>query len=187
MFSPSKNLWKLTTGAPGRFWFHMLLLVGSVSLRLLTARLYRAQLAFSSKRFEPTTVCHPLSISIRDKNTRKTYVVYRVVSRVDRVTAGCAPLVQCVLVDERIAALEVVGELEERIVLAFDVRPRDLLLQNTTAPVIFEPRMLDRLLVCVREQKRVVFACDVKVNLVVDHVVMKGTHFTYTGQPRTDA
>ena len=39
MFSPSKNLWKSTMGLPGRFIFHMLLEVGSVSLRLEMARL----------------------------------------------------------------------------------------------------------------------------------------------------
>lgn len=57
MFSPSKNLWKSTIGSPGRFRFHWELDVGSVSLRFDTARLYRAQFAFSSRRFEPTTVC----------------------------------------------------------------------------------------------------------------------------------
>ena len=49
-------LWKLTGGAPGKFMFHIELDEGSVSLRLDTARLYRAQFAFSRSLLEPTTV-----------------------------------------------------------------------------------------------------------------------------------
>lgn len=45
MFSPSKNLWKSTAGAPESCRFHMELEEGSVSLRRDTARLYLAQLA----------------------------------------------------------------------------------------------------------------------------------------------
>lgn len=37
----------------------MLLLLGSVSFRTETARLYLAQLALFNKRFEPTIVCAP--------------------------------------------------------------------------------------------------------------------------------
>lgn len=43
-------------GSPGRFMFHMLLDDGSASLRRDTARLYRAQFAFSNNRLDPTTV-----------------------------------------------------------------------------------------------------------------------------------
>ena len=56
IFSPSKNLWKSTGGAAGKFAFHMLLDVGSESLRTDTARLYLAQLALFRSLLEPTTV-----------------------------------------------------------------------------------------------------------------------------------
>ena len=56
MFSPLKNLWKLTIGSAGRLRFHIALDEGSVSLRRETARLYRAQLAFFNILLEPTTV-----------------------------------------------------------------------------------------------------------------------------------
>jgi hypothetical protein len=45
-----------TMGFPGRFMLYMLLELGSFSLRTVTARLYRAQLALFKSRFEPTTV-----------------------------------------------------------------------------------------------------------------------------------
>lgn len=59
-----------------------------------------------------------------------TYVVDRRIARVDCVSAGDAPAVLCVLVDEGVAALEVLRELEQRVVLSLDELLRDLLLDD---------------------------------------------------------
>ncbi len=48
----------------------------------------------------------------------------------DRVPAGDAPAVLRVLVDERVPALEVLRELEQRVVLGLDELLRDLLLDD---------------------------------------------------------
>lgn len=47
-------------GFPGRFMFHIELEEGSVSFLRDTAKLYRAQFAFSNNRFDPTTVYRPI-------------------------------------------------------------------------------------------------------------------------------
>lgn len=54
----------------------------------------------------------------------------RRIAGVDCVPAGDAPAVLRVLVDERVAALEVLGELEQRVVLSLDELLGDLLLDD---------------------------------------------------------
>ena len=83
----------------------------------------------------------------------------------DRVPARDAPAVLRISVHERVAALEVGRELQERVVLVLDERLRDLLLDDLGAPVVLKPRLGDCLLRCAREEQRVLRACDVKVDL----------------------
>lgn len=95
----------------------------------------------------------------------------------DRISARDLPPVQLVLVHERVSALEVHRELEQRVVLALDVVPRDFLLDDGLAPVVVEPCVRDLLLLRVRVQQRVRCADDVEVDLEVDDVVVERPHW----------
>ena len=94
-----------------------------------------------------------------------SYVVDGRISSVDGVTTRNSPAVQCVPVDQRVAALEVGRELEQRVVLVLDILPRDLLLDDLLAPIVVEPGLRDDFGCGSRGEQRVVLARDIKINL----------------------
>lgn len=89
----------------------------------------------------------------------------RRVARVDGITTRDAPAVESLLVDERVATLEVGRELQKRVVLVLNELLGDLLLDDLTAPVVLEPRLGDDLGSSAREQQGVLLAGDVEVDL----------------------
>ena len=92
------------------------------------------------------------------------------VSGVDSISTRDSPAIERLPVDDRVTALEVGRVLEESVVLVFDERPRDLLLDDLLAPVVLEPRLGPDLSRSAREQQRVVFACNVEVDLHVTRI-----------------
>ena len=76
-----------------------------------------------------------------------------------------APSIQRILVDEGVSTLEIGRVFQESIVLIFDIRPRNLLLNDILSPIIVEPRLGNLLGRGVREQKGIVQPCHVQVNL----------------------
>jgi hypothetical protein len=105
---------------------------------------------------------------------------------VHRVAPRHAPPVRLVPVHERVVPLEVRGVLEQRVVLAPDELPVDLLLDDGRAPdvVVVEPRLADFLRRGVGAQERVVRAGDVEVNL--DYInVESGSKFCQICEERT--
>jgi len=83
----------------------------------------------------------------------------------DRITPDGAPFVFLILVDDRISPLEVVGELEERIVFVSNVLAVDDLLDNFITPILVKPRVGHGFLPCRRFQKGVGSARNVEINL----------------------
>lgn len=83
----------------------------------------------------------------------------------DRVPTRNTPAVEGLLVDERIATLEVGRELQEGLILILDELLGDLLLDDLLAPVVLEPRLRDNLGVSASEEQRVLLAGNVEVDL----------------------
>lgn len=83
----------------------------------------------------------------------------------DRIAPDGAPFVSLVLVDDRVSPLEVIGELEERIVFVRNVLAVDGLLDNFITPIFVEPRMGHGFLPCRRFQKGIGSARNVEINL----------------------
>ena len=88
------------------------------------------------------------------------------------ITPRDAPPVLLLLVDKRVPALKVARVLEQRLILVFDDLAGNLLLNDSLAPVVIKPVVLHFFHVGVREEKRVLCAGDVEVNLEVDDVVV---------------
>lgn len=83
----------------------------------------------------------------------------------DGVPTRNTPAVEGLLVDERIATLEVGRELQEGLILIFNELLGDLLLDDLLAPVVFEPRLRDYLGVSASEEQRVRLAGNVEIDL----------------------
>lgn len=83
----------------------------------------------------------------------------------DRITPDCAPFILLFLVDDRVSPLEVVRELEQRVVLVRDVFAVDGLLDDFIAPIVVVPWLSHDFLFCRRFQKGVGSARNVEVDL----------------------
>lgn len=81
------------------------------------------------------------------------------------IPARYTPSVLCILIDKRIATLKIGWELEQRVILSFDVFLRYLLLDDFRTPVILEPRLGNRFLCSAREKKGILCARNVKIDL----------------------
>ena len=82
----------------------------------------------------------------------------------DCVSSWVTPPVELILVDEGIATLEVLGVLQQGVVLGSDVFLGDFLLNNFLAPVVVQPGMHHALLICRCFQKGILRSNDVKID-----------------------
>ncbi len=105
-----------------------------------------------------------------------TYVMDGRVARMDSISPSDIPLVFLVLVDQSVPTLEVNGIRDLGVIFILDDLPRDLLLDDSLAPVLVEPRLLDLFLISVSVEQGVLKTADVEVDLEVNNVVVQRAH-----------
>ena len=73
--------------------------------------------------------------------------------------------------------MEIRRELQQCVILSLDILSGDLLLDHLLTPVFVEPGMGDFLLIGVSEEERILLTYDVQVDLEVDDMIVKGSHW----------
>ena len=94
----------------------------------------------------------------------------------NRISPRNFPFIQFLLIDERVSALEVHRELQQRMIFGIDELASDLLLDDSPAPILVKPWVGDLLLLRMCIQERVLCTRDVQVHLEVDNVIVKRAH-----------
>lgn len=83
----------------------------------------------------------------------------------DGIAPDCAPFIFLLLIDNSVSSLEVIRELEKRVVFVSDVLAVDRLLDDFIAPIVVEPGVSHHFLPCRRFQKGVGSARNVEIDL----------------------